>query len=98
MVNNGDAPTIGLELPSKVQQMAPLTAEWKVSLFVAAACIGHLALSFFITVLLLALVGSPSEHWQTNYWAGFLGLLSMVLASFQYLPQIYKTWKRKVMD
>jgi hypothetical protein len=73
-----------------------ISEEWKVSLWIAAICMGHLAISFFITVILLAFVGGPSEHWQTNYWAGFLGVLSMVLASLQYLPQIWKTWKQKV--
>jgi hypothetical protein len=87
------APALHLDFPSKIQP--PISAEWKVSLFVAAACIGHLAISFFISVLLLAFIGGP-EHWQTNYWAAFLGILSMILASLQYLPQIWKTWKSKV--
>ncbi|KAI9246677.1 hypothetical protein BDA99DRAFT_489652 [Phascolomyces articulosus] len=81
-----------LDLPAKLHDM---TNEWKTALLVAVVCIGHLAISFFITVILLAVVGSPSEHWETNYWAGFLGIISMILASFQYLPQIVKTWKRK---
>lgn len=85
--------SLHLDLPNKIQP--PLSAEWKVSLVVAATCIGHLAISFFISVLLLIIVGGP-EHWQTNYWAAFLGILSMILASLQYLPQIYKTWKSKV--
>ena len=82
-----------LDLPAKLHD---LTNEWKTALLVAIICIGHLAISFFITVILLAVVGSPSEHWETNYWAGFLGIISMILASFQYFPQIVKTWKRKV--
>lgn len=65
------------------------------SLLVATLCIGHLAISFFISVLLLIIVGGP-EHWLTNYWAGFLGVLSMLFASFQYIPQIWKTWNSKV--
>lgn len=86
-------PRLRLELPSKMD--LPISAEWKVSLVVAATCIAHLAVSFFISVLLLMFVGGP-EHWQTNYWAGFLGVLSMILASLQYFPQIWKTWKSKV--
>ncbi|KAI8390304.1 hypothetical protein BD560DRAFT_380598 [Blakeslea trispora] len=84
--------SLHLDLPSTIQ--SPLSNEWKISLVVAAVCIGHLALSFFISVLLLVFVGGP-DHWQTNYWAAFLGILSMVLASLQYIPQIYKTWKSK---
>lgn len=87
------SPTLVVDLPSKLE--TPITNEWRVSLIVAATCIGHLAISFFISVLLLVFVGGP-EHWQTNYWAAFLGILSMVLASLQYIPQIFKTWKSKV--
>ncbi|KAI9483419.1 MAG: hypothetical protein EXX96DRAFT_141732 [Benjaminiella poitrasii] len=87
------APTsLHLDLPSKIRP--GMSQEWKVSLLIAAICIGHLAISFFISVLLLAIVGGP-DHWQTDYWAGFLGVLSMILASLQYLPQIWKTWKSK---
>lgn len=88
------APSLHLDLPNTIEPS--ISAEWKVSLVVAAICIGHLAISFFISVLLLAFVGGP-EHWQTNYWASFLGILSMIFASLQYLPQIWKTWKRKVL-
>ncbi|KAI7892706.1 uncharacterized protein EV154DRAFT_503861 [Mucor mucedo] len=88
------SPTLVVDLPSKLE--TPITNEWRVSLIVAATCIGHLAISFFISVILLVFVGGP-EHWQTNYWAAFLGVLSMVLASLQYLPQIYKTWKSKTV-
>ncbi|KAI8348836.1 hypothetical protein EDC96DRAFT_520482 [Choanephora cucurbitarum] len=84
--------SLHLDLPNNIQ--SPLSNEWKVSLVVAAVCIGHLALSFFISVLLLVFVGGP-DHWQTNYWAAFLGILSMILASLQYIPQIYKTWQSK---
>ncbi|KAI8879953.1 hypothetical protein K501DRAFT_335714 [Backusella circina FSU 941] len=86
-------PTLRLELPDQMM----ISEEWKVSLWIAAICMGHLAISFFITVILLAFVGSPREHWQTNYWAGFLGVLSMILASLQYIPQIWKTWKQKTV-
>ncbi|KAI8366046.1 uncharacterized protein BYT42DRAFT_505519 [Radiomyces spectabilis] len=86
--------SLHLDLPA--QMHAPISVEWKVSLVVAALCLGHLAISFFITVLLLVFVGGP-DHWQTNYWAAFLGIFSMVLAALQYFPQIWKTWKRKAV-
>ncbi|KAI9280686.1 hypothetical protein BY458DRAFT_500057 [Sporodiniella umbellata] len=86
--------SLALEIPSKIQP--PLSEEWKVSIWVATVCIGHLAISFFISVLLLAIVGGP-ENRLTNYWAAFLGILSMILASLQYLPQIWKTWNSKTV-
>ncbi|KAL0094596.1 hypothetical protein J3Q64DRAFT_1714987 [Phycomyces blakesleeanus] len=84
--------SLHLDLPSKIKP--PISAEWKVSLIVAAVTTGHFVISVIISVLLLVLVGGP-ENWQTDLWAGFLGVFSMILATFQYLPQIWKTWKRK---
>ncbi|KAI8338533.1 hypothetical protein BC941DRAFT_351317 [Chlamydoabsidia padenii] len=74
---------------------AVISNEWKVSLTIAGLCLGHLALSFFISLGLLSFVGGPDNHRWTNLWAGFLGILSMILAGMQYLPQIWKTWKQK---
>ncbi|KAI9310229.1 hypothetical protein BX666DRAFT_1286867 [Dichotomocladium elegans] len=76
-------------------KLRTFTAEWKASLFIAVLCAGHFILSLVVTLILLAVYGSPSRYWQTNYWAGLLGIVSTVLASCQYFPQIYTTWKRK---
>lgn len=32
-----------------------------------------------------------------RYWATFLGVLSTILALFQYIPQITRTWRRKLV-
>ncbi|KAI9309312.1 hypothetical protein BJ944DRAFT_258757 [Cunninghamella echinulata] len=82
-----------LELPSTLT--STISEEWKISLVIAALCIGHLALSFLISVVLLIWKGGPEQSHTTNLWAGFLGVFSMILAAMQYFPQIYKTWKRK---
>ncbi|KAI8099959.1 uncharacterized protein BX664DRAFT_290382 [Halteromyces radiatus] len=85
--------SLHLDLPSTLTD--PISEEWKVSLVIAALCLGHLALSFVISVMLLIFVGGPEDHHLTNLWAGFLGVFSMILAAMQYFPQIWKTWKRK---
>jgi cation transport ATPase len=77
------------------QSSRSISEEWKVSLTIAGLCLAHLALSFMISLGLLSFVGGPADHRWTNMWAGFLGVLSMVLAGMQYFPQIWKTWKRK---
>ncbi|CAO3647338.1 unnamed protein product [Cunninghamella blakesleeana] len=82
-----------LELPSTL--MSTISDEWKISLVIAALCIGHLAFSFLISVILLIWKGGPEQSQATNLWAAFLGIFSMILAAMQYFPQIYKTWKRK---
>ncbi|ORY93205.1 hypothetical protein BCR43DRAFT_552653 [Syncephalastrum racemosum] len=84
-------------LQAALESKSDLSDEWRLSLLIAVLCLAHLAISFFITVVLLIFVGGPQENAWTNYWAGFLGVLSMVLASFQYIPQIYTTWRRKTV-
>jgi hypothetical protein len=64
-------------------------------LVIAALCLGHLTLSFVISLVLLIVVGGPKDNELTNLWAGFLGVFSMILAAMQYFPQIWKTWQRK---
>ncbi|CAJ0751901.1 9354_t:CDS:2, partial [Entrophospora sp. SA101] len=38
---------------------------------------------------------SLEDNPLTKLWAYCLGIGSMFLASVQYIPQIYRTWKRK---
>jgi hypothetical protein len=79
-----------LDLPRRIER----STEWK-SLGVAVICVAHFVASVIVTAVLLKVVGGP-EHYETNLWASILGVLSMILAAFQYLPQIWKTWRRKV--
>ena len=83
--------SLHLDLPRGVER----SAEWKISLAVAVTCVVHFIASVIVTAVLLKVVGGP-EHYATNLWASILGILSMILAAFQYLPQIWKTWRRKV--
>jgi len=68
--------------------------EWRLSLMVAATCLVHFVICVAISGYLLVFVGGP-EHPTTYWWAGLLGLQSMLLASFQYIPQIIYTWRSK---
>ncbi|CAO3679097.1 unnamed protein product [Umbelopsis vinacea] len=96
MLNLKHAPhkphSLHLDLPRNVER----STEWKISLAVAITCVVHLLVSVIITAVLLKTVGGP-EHYATNLWASILGVLSMILAAFQYLPQIWKTWRRKTV-
>jgi hypothetical protein len=83
--------SLHLDLPRGVER----STEWKISLAVAITCVLHLVASVIVTAILLKFVGGP-EYYATNLWASILGVLSMILAAFQYLPQIWKTWRRKV--
>jgi uncharacterized protein with PQ loop repeat len=68
--------------------------EWRLSLIVATTCLVHFIVSAAISGYLVYSVGGPSEP-PTFLWAGFLGVTSMFLATFQYLPQIIYTWRSK---
>ena len=59
---------------------------------VTAANTAYLILGAVITVVTLA---KKSNH-QARIWAAWLGLLSMVLAAAQYVPQLWVTWRIKV--
>ncbi|GBB94758.1 hypothetical protein RclHR1_02410004 [Rhizophagus clarus] len=68
--------------------------EWSISLKVATAVIIHFIFTLIVSAYLLIFVGGAEEK-VTRYWADLLGVISLILASVQYLPQIWKTWKRK---
>ena len=69
--------------------------EWRISLQVAASFAFHFFFTIAVSAYLLIFVGGAEEK-VTRYWADLLGITSLVLASIQYFPQIWKTWKRKV--
>jgi thiosulfate reductase cytochrome b subunit len=69
--------------------------EWSLSLKIATAVAIHFIFTLIISAYLLIFVGGAEEN-VTRYWADLLGVISLILASIQYLPQIWKTWKRKV--
>ncbi|KAI9598439.1 hypothetical protein BDF19DRAFT_432524 [Syncephalis fuscata] len=54
----------------------------------------HFAITLFTSVVLLSSNGA--SHPETRQWAGVLGVFSMLVATIQYLPQIWTTWRAKV--
>jgi len=69
--------------------------EWTQSLIIAHVVGLHFFFAVLITICLLAFVGGPENPW-TSRWASFLGITSVILATIQYVPQIIRTFKRKV--
>ncbi|CAH7666084.1 hypothetical protein PPACK8108_LOCUS405 [Phakopsora pachyrhizi] len=90
-----------------------LSKEYTISVVLSIVMLLHFLLSLLVTVCLLLLlpkatVGEPSGHPPSHsaehptvrllrIWATCAGLLSAVLAGFQYLPQIFSTWKLKLV-
>ncbi|CAJ0905062.1 13896_t:CDS:2 [Entrophospora sp. SA101] len=68
--------------------------EWRASLGVSSIIAVHLIITSVVSLLLLN-SGKPEDNQLTKLWADGLGIVSMFLASVQYIPQIYRTWKRK---
>lgn len=58
------------------------------ALFVVGLSIAHFFAIFLVSVVLLA----RYPH-SLQLWANILGIMATCLASIQYIPQIYTTWK-----
>ena len=61
---------------------------WQQALAVVGLSIAHFFVVFLISVVLLARFPN-----QLQLWANILGIVATCLASIQYIPQIYTTWK-----
>ena len=51
---------------------------------------------WFIAGATVSIVFLAKSTHQARVWAAWLGLLSMVLAAAQYIPQLWVTWRIKV--
>ncbi|KIW63689.1 hypothetical protein PV04_08672 [Phialophora macrospora] len=67
-----------------------LAPSYRTALIVVAVCVLHAALT---AILSFFFIYAAPQHAQS--WANFLGVLSTVLASIQYFPQIYTTYQLK---
>ncbi|KIY01881.1 uncharacterized protein Z520_02019 [Fonsecaea multimorphosa CBS 102226] len=76
--------------PSPVKENAPLAPSYRTALVVVAICVLHAAIT---AILSFYFIYAAPLHAQS--WANFLGILSTVLASIQYFPQIYTTYTLK---
>lgn len=70
--------------------LVPTNDFWQQAVAVVGICILHFAAVFIISVIML---GAYPQH--LSIWANILGIMGSVLASIQYLPQIYTTWDKK---
>ncbi|KAJ5888083.1 hypothetical protein N7495_008124 [Penicillium taxi] len=72
--------------PSSPVSSAPIGPTYRTALVIAAICILHAV----ITVIISAAFAIRRPE-ALSAWANFLGILSAILASVQYFPQIYTT-------
>ncbi|KAF7978574.1 hypothetical protein HWV62_45511 [Athelia sp. TMB] len=74
--------------------------DWRLSVTLAAVVAVHFLLLVFVTFLLLGTTNPSSDTPLTplvSIWATFLGVSSAILAAIQYMPQIYHTYKAKLV-
>jgi PQ loop repeat len=62
----------------------------RTALIVTAVCLGHGIITLILSLYFILLYPNSLQS-----WANFLGIFSTMLASIQYLPQIYTTYKLK---
>lgn len=74
--------------PSTPTAPKPDSPSYRTAVFVALLCVAHAFLTLFISTLFLL---SFPTHLQS--WANILGILSTILASIQYFPQIWTTYR-----
>ncbi|OCL14134.1 PQ loop repeat protein-like protein, partial [Glonium stellatum] len=61
--------------------------------WVEAIVVLSVSMAFFIAVFIASVVFIYAQPDHLQGWANFLGITGTILASLQYLPQIWTTWK-----
>ena len=64
------------------------TSSWRDALLVVYSSVAH-----FFVVLIISIVIFARYPGHLQIWANILGTFSTLLASIQYLPQIWTTWR-----
>ncbi|KAL5478319.1 hypothetical protein ACEPAI_2503 [Sanghuangporus weigelae] len=78
------------------------TSHWRLSVVLAWAVALHMVFCIFVTFGLLlstnvSLPASPAQDPRIAGWATFLGLTSAALAAIQYCPQLWHTFRLKLV-
>ena len=64
---------------------------YRTAVFVTAASI-----TFFILGAVISIIFLSTNNHLARIWATWLGVISMILAAAQYIPQLWVTWRIKV--
>lgn len=77
--------------PSEILHSEYTPPTYRAAVSVAAANTVYFTLGAMISIVFLA-----RSAVQARTWAAWLGVISMVLATMQYIPQLWVTWRIKV--
>ena len=87
LADDEDSPTTDTPQPKPKEALAP---SYRTALIVVAICVLHAAITAILSFYFLY---AARQH--TQAWADALGIMAAALASIQYFPQIYTTFKLK---
>ncbi|EJU01548.1 hypothetical protein DACRYDRAFT_22645 [Dacryopinax primogenitus] len=88
------------EEEEEIQELLVATAEWNEAKALCALVLVHLIISIFVTFFLVLSSPPPSQSIpsrQAELWAGFCGITASLFACFQYAPQLWKTYKDRLV-
>jgi hypothetical protein len=87
-----DHPRHLIRRPSEILHSEYQPPTFRTAISVAVVAAAHFVLCAVISIVLLA----QSVH-QARLWAAWLGVMSMGLSAAQYIPQLWVTWRIKVI-
>lgn len=73
-----------------------LHSEYKPPTYRTAVSVTVASAVYFILGSIISIIFLNTNYHQARVWAAWLGVLSMILAAMQYLPQLWVTWRIKV--
>ena len=73
-----------------------LHSEYRPPTYRTAVSVTVASTAYFITGAIISIIFLNKNNHQARIWAAWLGVLSMILAAAQYIPQLWLTWRIKV--
>jgi len=79
---------------TRVGQTIETTPLWRLSVTLTWVVAIHFAFCFFVTLIIVA---TPTSLRTVELWATFLGVTSALLAATQYTPQLWHTYRARLV-
>ena len=73
-----------------------LHSEYSPPTFRTAITVATVNFAYFVVGAVISIVFLSQNTHQARVWAAWLGIISMILAAAQYIPQLWVTWRIKV--
>jgi hypothetical protein len=73
-----------------------LHSEYRPPTFHTAVSVATINFAYFVMGTVISIIFLSRNTHQARVWAAWLGVISMILAAAQYIPQLWVTWRIKV--